>query len=318
MEDINYDELFGVESAENGQGDNAGSGSEAAPEGGDAGGEGGKAQASVKTQEDKECSDGDGESSASEEGQEEKKDELTPEERAKNAARRRKAEIDAAAEKARKEEREVNKKQWDEFFAGAKLKNPLDGNKPIASLEDFKAYQEKFQQDQLQKRLKAGKLTPEDLGKVVAETDVMKKAQQIVERAEAEEKKAKDAQTQAKIDKEIQDIGKLDPSVKSMEDLLKMERHAEFYDFVKRGYSFYDAFRLANFDKLTQNAQAAARQQALNRVSSMDHLTQTTTRGAGAVTVPSDEMELYREIMPDATDADIQKHYNSYIGKQKK
>lgn len=241
--------------------------------------------------------------------------EQSKEERAKYAAARRKAETDAAVFRARSEEREKSKKEMDGFFASAKLKNPFDNNKPISNMDDFRAYKEKFEAARLQKDFRAGKLTQEALEKAVNETPVMKKAAELVERAEKKEREALKARTDAKISEELRQISSLDPSIKKAGDLLKMDSAGEFYELVKKGNSFIDAYRLANFDKLTKTARAAAQQQAINRTASKNHLTGTATRGAGAVTVPSDELALYRELNPGTADSEIQKHYNRYIKK---
>ena len=50
-----------------------------------------------------------------------------------------------------------------------------------------------------------------------------------------------------------------------------------------------------------------------------DHLTGTgTPQGTGAATVPPDVKAEYLAFNPDATDAEIQKHYNRYMEKQRK
>lgn len=311
--EINYDEVFGVSTGA--QSSDAGSGAEAAAKGGDAGGEGEKAQAQAAAQSHSDAdADEDGQEGKGEEGQSEgEKQELTPEDRAKNAARRRKAEVKEAADRARQEAKDEAKKEWDNFFASAGLKNPLDGNKPITNLEEYQAYKAKFDAAQLEKNLKAGKLTQEDLNKVIEQAPAMQKAQKLLSKAETEENAAKEAAAQAKIKDEIGKIAAdFDPAIKTVQDLLHMERSKEFYDYVRKGNSFYDAYKLAYFDKITQTKQTAAQQQALNLANSKAHLTATAARGAGAITVPADEMALYRQMLPGATDAEIQKHYNAY------
>ena len=82
---------------------------------------------------------------------------------------------------------------------------------------------------------------------------------------------------------------------------------------VKRGYSISDAYRLANYDALTQRAAEASRQAAISKAKSKEHLTATTQRGAGAVSVPDDVKAEYLAFNPDATEAEIQKHYQKYM-----
>ena len=137
-------------------------------------------------------------------------------------------------------------------------------------------------------------------------------------RAAARERDAAVAQAQAAaqrrqrmlLDEQITAIGKLDPSVKTVADLLQREEYPRIYGYVRRGLSVTDAFKLANYDTLTQTAAAVAKQAALNAASSKEHLAPTQTRGSGALTVPKDVKELYRLYNPDATDAEIREHYN--------
>ena len=132
----------------------------------------------------------------------------------------------------------------------------------------------------------------------------VKKAVQESERERAE----------AKIQEELREIHALDPSVSTVEDLLKMESAKEFYAYVQKGNNFIDSFYLANRDKLNSRAQEAAKQQALTSARSKEHLAaHGRQRGQGTVPVPEEEMAYYRQFMPGATEADIRQHYNRYV-----
>jgi hypothetical protein len=238
----------------------------------------------------------------------EDKSKQSKEERSRNAAARRKAELDAAIEKARQEERD---KALNDFLAEAGLTNPLDDDKPIKTIEDYRAYKAAYEADKLSKNLKSGKLTPEDLAKAVAETEPVKKLARLAE--ETERLKA-----EAKIQDELKQIHALDPSVSTVEDILKMDTSKEFYAYVQKGNSFIDAFYLANREKLSNKSQEIAKQKALTSARSKDHLApHTKQRGQGSVPVPPDEMANFRVFMPNATDAEIQAYYNKYVKNQK-
>ena len=47
------------------------------------------------------------------------------------------------------------------------------------------------------------------------------------------------------------------------------------------------------------------------KAASKGHLTSTKQQGDGALSVPGDEMALFREFLPGASDAEIQKYYNA-------
>lgn len=243
---------------------------------------------------------------------------MSKEERHRNAAARRKAEIDAAVAKAKAEakaEAEAEaKRRTDAVIAAAGLTNPMDGNKPITTAEELEAYKKAFDAQQISKNLKAGKVTPEDIQKIVEQSESFKKVNQVLEKDAKADGDAKAAADKAIIDDQIKQINALDPSIKTQEDLIKMERGDEFYKYVvKHKLSFVEAFKLVNQDKLTEAKTAAEKQRAINLANSKDHLSRKKQRGSGSASVPADEMRMYRTLMPGATDAEIQAHYNSYL-----
>lgn len=243
----------------------------------------------------------------------------SPEQRREAAAARRRAEqqaaIDEAVRKAVQEEKERAAGEMSGFFKRANLKNTLTGE-DITTMEEFEAWEKAFSASKLQKDLKEGKLTPESLEAVIAENPVVKRAQELIRQQEEAARAAEISAAQARVDAELLEIRKLDPGVRSVEDLLHMPTAKEFYALVQKGNSFLDAFRLANYERLTVQAAEAARQQAQNLSRSKDHLTATTgQRGGGAISVPPDELKLFREINPGASEAEIQAYYNKYKGR---
>ena len=255
-------------------------------------------------------------------GQEGEPAQQTKEQRAENAARRRREEqqaaIDAAVRAAVEDERARTKGQMDAFFAKAGMKNTVTG-KPITTLEEFDAWRADYDAAKLQKDLKAGKLTPEALRSAVEQTPAIQALKKQQEQQAAADEQRRQAEAQARVNAELAEIHKLDPTINTVEDLLSMPGAKAFYDLVRKGNSFLDAYRLANFDRLTTARAEAARQQALNNARGKDHLTGTgTPQGTGAATVPPDVKAEYLAFNPDATDAEIQKHYNRYMEKQRK
>ena len=242
-------------------------------------------------------------------------------ERARQAADRRRREqeaaIQAAVDAALQQERSSREQELKDFFAAVGMKDPNRGNQPITSMEEFRQYQQSFAMKQAEAELKRGKLTPETLQQIVAQTPAIQQAQQIIQQAEREKQQAEQMRVQAQVDAEIAEIGKLDPTIKSMQDLLASERGQQVYEYVKKGNNLVDAYRLANFEKLTSKAMSAATAQATARAQSKEHLQQTTARGQGGAEVPAAEMALYRQMMPQASEAEIRRHYDRYIKSRK-
>lgn len=260
-----------------------------------------------------------GDPPAEPEGTPQGKQTLTPEQRRQNAARRRQEEqqkqqqaIDNAVAAAVQAEKQKNDAAMTDFFTRLGLKNSITGE-PITSMEQFNAFKSAQNAAQLEQDLKKGKLTPQGLEQAISDHPLMKQAQAVIEKSQAAERQAQQIQDKARIDGELAEISKLDPSIRSVADLLAMDNSQEFYAHVKGGKSFLEAFKLTNFERLTQQKAQAAAQQAMNNARGKDHLTAVgNSRGAGAESVPAAEMAMYRKLLPNATEAEIQAHYNKY------
>lgn len=244
---------------------------------------------------------------------------MSADERHENAARRRKQEqqaaIDAAVTEALNAERERTKAREESFFKRAKLKNTVDGS-PINTMEEFDSWEKQFNEAKLNQNLRAGKLTRDDLDALIEEHPKVKAASEIAEReAEAQRQRQNDA-AQQKIAEEIAEISKMDPTIKGMQDLVNAPYGKEFYEYVKKGLTFVEAFKLANGDAIRTAAAEAAKNSALSNARSKGHLTNPgNSRGAGAVSVPNDELAMFRLLNPKASNDDIQAYYNKYYKK---
>ena len=81
---------------------------------------------------------------------------------------------------------------------------------------------------------------------------------------------------------------------------------------MKKGNSFLDAYYLSHREEIAARQTQAARQQAQNLTRSKEHLTATGVRGDGSAAVPAEDMAMFREFNPGATEAEIQACYNKY------
>lgn len=238
--------------------------------------------------------------------------ELTPEQRKAYAAQRRAQERQAAIDAAVQAEREKNQAEMTEFFKAAGLKNTFTGE-PITSVEQFHAWNEKFQGQKLQDDLRAGKLTPETLDQAISNHPAIKKANEVIRKSEEQQRIADQEAARVKVNEQITQIGQMDPSIGSVTDLMNKPWYPEFYGYVKRGFTLTEAYRQVNHQAMVSAAAEAARQQAINNSRGKDHLgTIGGARGAGAINVPPEEMALFRKFMPNATEAEIQAYYNNY------
>lgn len=245
---------------------------------------------------------------------------LTPEERRANAARRRQQEqqaaIDQAVANALQTQQRTMDAQLEDIFRNVGLVNNQTGA-PIKTMEEFREWQKHQTMTQLQADLKMGKLTAEGITALIEQHPAIQQAQAMIQQNESARQQQEQAADQARIQDEITQIGQLDPSIKGVADLLTMPKAAEFKSYVDKGYSFLDAFKLANMEDLTQAKAERARQAAMLNTRGKDHIQATgNARGAGAAPVPSGQLEMFRRMNPGKSDAEIQKFYNNYIKRQ--
>lgn len=241
---------------------------------------------------------------------------MTPEERREHAAQRRRAEqqaaIDAAVQSAVKAEQEKARQAMADFFERAGLKNNITGQ-PIRTTEEYDQWKQAFDAQKLDRDLKAGKLTKEGLDAAIESHPAVRQAREMVAQQEAARRQQDEAAAKARVDADLAEIRKMDPTINTVEDLLKMPNAKEFYGFVKQGNSFLNAFRLANWDRLEQQRVEAARRQAAVNTRGKEHLTGTdAVRGKGSVSVPAEEMELFRQLNPEASEDEIRAYYNKH------
>lgn len=146
------------------------------------------------------------------------------------------------------------------------------------------------------------------LNGVIANNPLVKQAQSIINEREMENSK------QA-FENEVELIKKIDPSIKSFDDVINSESFAEV-DRIYRagGKSLSEAFKLANFDRLMSANEGKLRQQVINQMSGKDHLKGNGSGGSevSTVTIPEETLKIYKKMMPGKSDAEYQKHYEKY------
>lgn len=240
----------------------------------------------------------------------EEKKEQSKTDRAENARRRRQRETEEAVRKAVEKRENELRAQYDKIIEAAGLENPYDGKKPVTKIEELEAYTRTRGQKRLEKELREGRLTQEGLATAIESSESI----QAIRKLTAEKEAVESERREQKIAGQLEEIGKLDPTIKTVADLLTMKRAKEFRGYVDRGLTFVEAYKLANLDKLQSSAVNMAKREAMNSADGRKHLKTTQQRGAALQkSVPTDVMELYRALNPGATDAEIQSHYNRHM-----
>ena len=182
-------------------------------------------------------------------------------------------------------------------------------NKPINSEADLQAYQQAYQREQEQltrNQMQQAGLDPDILDRMIENNPKVKRAEQLTAQFEA-------AEGERKMSEAIKEISRLDPSITDVAALANHPNAPVFNEYVNRGYSLVDAFRLANFDTLTGKKAAAAKQQAMNNVNGKSHLTTTAGNAGGDdIVIDPQEMQMMKHAFPNLTHAQLVAKFKKY------
>nr|DAH38068.1 MAG TPA: hypothetical protein [Caudoviricetes sp.] len=228
----------------------------------------------------------------------EEKDEQDPETRRKNAAQRRIREKQEAEQKGRRDAAA-------EIFRQMNLQDPKTG-KTVTTMEEFAAYQQAKVQAKAEEDLKKGKLSQEVLQSVLMASPEM---QAVLQNARETKETAEVQDFTARREMELAEIRKINPEIKTLDDIIRMPTGGDFADLVRKGCSFVQAYKTANFEAIMQKNRAAGEQRARNAAMSQAHIKGTPKSQQEAFVVPQQVREMYRKFNPDITDEEIAKDY---------
>ena len=197
--------------------------------------------------------------------------------------------------------------------------NPFTG-KPIQSEADYKAYEaEKVRKEQEEQLTRAG-IDPKMIQNLVDQQMAPMRMQMERERLNTIQERAKtaNARFEEALGKELQKITALDPAIKTLDDIKAMPTAGRFNELVQRGLGLEDAFYLANRKAIEERKMAAVKASAQTQMAGKGHLNPVgAASGKQPVQVPRGIVETYRAMMPDATDAEIQKAYEDAMKSMK-
>lgn len=286
--DINYDELFGIESAA--------TEAEETP-----------AEPAEETQEqpaqEQHVEEPAGQPEEQGEGSPPVPQEMSKEERARQAEGRRIREREA---RAREEGRAAERAHFSEIVKRMGWTNPST-QKPITTVDEFEAYDRELTKS----RFDAGNPTESDV-RMVVQDEIAKSAAPRRAEPQAEPTGAPriSPMEDQLIQAELAQLSAMDPDVKDLQSILTGPYGDKFRGYVAKGLSFVESYKLAAEEKLSQRRTGQAAEAARIKAASKDHLSATGARGQGALSVPADEMALFRELLPDAKPEEIQAYYN--------
>lgn len=189
------------------------------------------------------------------------------------------------------------------------MRNPETGQ-PIRTTQDYFDALDAQERMNARREVQRRGVDPGLIDRMIANNPVIRQAQQVIRDNTLR-------QGELELENQIQQISSFDPSVKSLDDIVKMPTFPVFDAYVRQGLSITDAYRLANFDSLSQRDAAANRQAAINSVRGKSHLAPiggvAGEAGKQLVDIPQNERYLWEEAYPDLSYKELKEKYNKTL-----
>lgn len=211
------------------------------------------------------------------------------------AAARRKAESEAREAQAR-----IDAEYARRF---GNYKNPITGA-PIKSQKDYLDALDAQEQLKTQKALQEKGVDPNLINNLVQNNPVVKQASEYMENAKRQEQ-------MNRINADIAELSKLDPSITSLETVPK-----EVIQKAMDGNMLLtDAYKILNYGKTTEKTAQAIRQGAINEAKGKAHLNPMNgvSTQDNSVEIPKNLRGLWEEMFPNKSWAERKKLYNDTL-----
>lgn len=223
-------------------------------------------------------------------------------ERGKQAAARRAREMDTAKTDAQRE-----------MLAALDLTDPATGKK-VTTPEEFRAYITHRDAGRTDEQLRRAGVDPDAIREALAGDPMVKATEDAIAAAESAEAEANRRAESLSLDAAIAEITKLNPEVKSFDDLYALPEYGDIKKLVGAGYSFGRAYEMATVDRVRQGA----RQAAFNAVASKAHMAKTSGSVGDTYTISDRQFENYRQLHPNATRAEAVAAFKKFQPKKGK
>lgn len=181
----------------------------------------------------------------------------------------------------------------------------------IAISRGFKNWKELETYSQKERLEAMGIQNTEDFNKyveeIVAKSPIIEEARRVLESQKQKEE-------QAMITEAISQISAVDPDIKSLDDLIKLDNYDEFYGLVEKGYSIPDAYKIVAFDKITARKVDSATENVITNANSKNHMKPISGGKSREISVPQEVLATYRKNMPHMSEQEIREHYSKFVG----
>ena len=220
-------------------------------------------------------------------------------ERGKQAAARRAREMDTAKTDAQRE-----------MLAALDLTDPATGKK-VTTPEEFRAYITHRDAGRTDEQLRRAGVDPDTIREAIAGDPMVKATEDAIAAAKNAEAEANRRAESLSLDAAIAEITRLNPEVKTFDDIFALPEYGDIKKLVGAGYSFGRAYEV-------DRARQGVKQAAYNAVASKAHMTKTSGSVGDAYTISDRQLENYRQLHPNATRAEAVAAFKKYQPKKGK
>ena len=224
-------------------------------------------------------------------------------------------ETNAAFANMRRQLEAANRRQaeTDAMFARqfGKYTNPETGQ-PIRSAKDY--YEAMAAQERMNAReqMQQNGIDPNLIDNLIANSPAVRQAQAVT--AELNNYRA-----QQKLDADYQQILALDPSLNGVDDILNDPSMPLMAQKVAQGMSLVDAYKIVNFDRVSNSKEAAVKQQTINQVKGKNHLSTgaAVTVSSDLEDIPANMLEDFKDRFPEKSPKELKALYNQVLKAKK-
>lgn len=189
------------------------------------------------------------------------------------------------------------------------MKNPETGQ-PIRTVEDYFDALDAQERIAARQQMEQNGIDPALLDQMIANNPAIRQAQEILRENQLNE-------GQRELDSQVRAISEFYPEVQSLADISKMDTFPAFDAYVRNGLSLVDAFKLANFETMSQRTAAATKQAAINAAKGKSHLSPVGVGADGQTTqfvdIPPEAREVWEQAYPDLSYKELKEKYNKSL-----
>lgn len=196
-------------------------------------------------------------------------------------------------------------------------KNPATG-KNIATLDDYfaamDAQAEQSRQEAIDRMTANQSREQQEALRQILANDPEKR--RLNARVQELEQKQIDEQAGAAFNRDFAELQKLEPALKTVNDLEKLDGFDKIVQLVQeKGLDMVTAYKAVNFGRATQASQAAGKQAAINAAKGKNHL---AAHGGAAEQntlkpIPADMREMLKNAFPGKSEEALTKLYNDTL-----